>query len=97
MDQQRFSYGGQAVLEGVMMRGRRQATVAVRAPSGELALKHIALADRRGSALARLPIVRGLVSLREAFLIGRQALDFSASVAIGASGRSVRCPPDACR
>lgn len=83
MDEQRFSYGGQAVLEGVMMRGRRQATVAVRAPGGELALKHIPLADRSGSPLAKVPILRGFLSLREAFVIGRQALDFSASVAIG--------------
>jgi len=83
MDEQRFSYGGQAVLEGVMMRGRRQASVAVRAADGRVALKHIPLAARRETALARLPILRGLLSLREAFVIGKQSLDFSASVAYG--------------
>lgn len=83
MDAQRFSYGGQAVLEGVMMRGRRQATVAVRGPDGALAFKHIALAGPGGPAWARLPVIRGLVGLREAISIGKQALDFSATVAVG--------------
>ncbi len=82
MDEQRFAYGGQAVLEGVMMRGRRQATVAVHRPNGELALKHILVAAATRPAWMRLPIIRGLVGLREAFAIGKQALDFSASVAI---------------
>ncbi|GAB4424264.1 MAG: DUF1385 domain-containing protein [Chloroflexi bacterium OHK40] len=83
MDEQRFAYGGQAVLEGVMMRGRRQATVAVRRPDGALAMKHIPLRDLRASLWARLPVVRALVGLGDAFTIGRQALDFSASVAVG--------------
>jgi uncharacterized protein YqhQ len=82
MDEQRFSYGGQAVLEGVMMRGRRQATVAVRRPDGDIAFKHLPLDDLRDSFWHKLPIVRGLTSLREAFTIGKQALDFSATVAI---------------
>lgn len=66
-----------------MMRGRRQATVAVRAPNGELALKHIPLTDHRGSPLAKIPILRAFLSLREALVIGRQALDFSATIASG--------------
>jgi uncharacterized protein YqhQ len=82
MDEQRFAYGGQAVLEGVMMRGRRQATVAVHRPSGELALKHIQIASAAQPAWMRLPIIRGIVGLRDAFSIGKQALDFSASVVI---------------
>jgi uncharacterized protein YqhQ len=84
MDEQRFSYGGQAVLEGVMMRGRRQATVAVRRPDGELALKHISLPDPGAApAWAKLPVIRGIVSLKDAFTVGKEALDFSASVAVG--------------
>ncbi len=83
MDEQRFAYGGQAVLEGVMMRGRRQATVAVHRPDGELALKHIPIAATARPAWMRLPIIRSLVGLGDAFSIGKQALDFSASVAIG--------------
>lgn len=80
MDEQRFSYGGQAVLEGVMMRGRRQATVAVRRPNGELAFKHIALSDQARARWTTWPVVRGIYGLWEAFTIGRQALDFSAVV-----------------
>ncbi len=81
-EQPHFSYGGQAVLEGVMMRGQRQASVAVRRPDGTIALKHLAVPVRSGAAWARLPIIRGFYSLSEAFSIGRQALDFSASVAV---------------
>jgi uncharacterized protein YqhQ len=83
MDEQRFAYGGQAVLEGVMMRGRRQATVAVHRPTGELAFKHIPIAAASRPAWARLPIIRGVVGLGEALSIGKQALDFSASVVVG--------------
>ncbi|NJN16522.1 MAG: DUF1385 domain-containing protein [Oscillochloris sp.] len=83
MDGERYSYGGQAVLEGVMMRGRRQATVAVRSPSGAVALKHIPLPQRQRSWLSQLPLVRGIVALREAFVIGKTSLDFSADVAFG--------------
>lgn len=83
MEEQRFTYGGQAVLEGVMMRGRRQASVAVRRPDGELALKHIPIPDTSRAAWAKLPVIRGLVGLKDAFSIGKTALDFSASVAIG--------------
>jgi len=83
MHKQRFSYGGQAVLEGVMMRGRHQATVACLRPNGELALKHRLIPAQRAAAWLRLPVIRGIVSLGDAFTIGREALDFSASVAVG--------------
>lgn len=83
MDEQRFAYGGQAVLEGVMMRGRRQATVAVHRPDGDLALKHIPIAAVERPAWMRIPIIRSLVGLGDAFAVGQQALDFSANVAIG--------------
>ncbi len=82
MDNERFAYGGQAVLEGVMMRGRRMAAVAVYRPDGELALKHIPIPTAQRPAWMRLPIIRGLVGLGEAFSIGKQALDFSAQVAV---------------
>lgn len=83
MNEQRFTYGGQAVLEGVMMRGRRQATVAVRRPDGALALRHLPVTAETWPAWTRLPVIRGLVGLWEAVRIGKQALDFSATVAVG--------------
>ena len=83
MDEQRFAYGGQAVLEGVMMRGRQQATVAVRRPDGAIALKHMPLPGATKAAWRQLPVLRGLLGLRDAFSLGKAALDFSASVAFG--------------
>jgi uncharacterized protein YqhQ len=74
--------GGQAVLEGVMMRGPRNWAVAVRKPDGEIA--HVAkpidpLAARHWAL--RLPIVRGVVALGESLSIGFRALSVSANYA----------------
>jgi uncharacterized protein YqhQ len=75
--------GGQAVLEGVMMRGPRNWAVAVRKPDGS-----ITQADRAIDPLAirhwslRLPIVRGVVALGESLTIGFRALTFSANAAV---------------
>ncbi|HZP74381.1 MAG TPA: DUF1385 domain-containing protein [Gaiellaceae bacterium] len=74
--------GGQAVLEGVMMRGPRNWAVAVRKPDGEIA--HVAnaidpLAARHWAL--RLPVVRGVVALGESLSIGFRALGVSANYA----------------
>jgi uncharacterized protein YqhQ len=75
--------GGQAVLEGVMMRGPRHWSVAVRKPDGDIA--HLArVIDplmARHWAL-RLPIVRGVVALGESLTIGFRALSISANYAV---------------
>lgn len=83
MDDKPFSYGGQAVLEGVMMRGRRQATVACLRPDGTFATKDMPLPEKGAARWAKLPVIRGIFSLGDAFTIGKESLDFSASVAIG--------------
>src|SRR5215204_7481461 len=74
--------GGQAVLEGVMMRGPRNWAVAVRKPDGEIAqvAKEIDPLMAR-SRLLRLPIVRGVVALGESLSIGFRALGVSANYA----------------
>jgi uncharacterized protein YqhQ len=74
--------GGQAVLEGVMMRGPRIWAVAVRKPDGEIAhvSKPIDPLAARHWAL-RLPIVRGVVALGESLAIGFRALSVSANYA----------------
>lgn len=77
----KFYYGGQAVVEGVMMRGRHQATVAVRTSNGGL-VSHTeelpsTLYQRR---LARLPFIRGLVVLWEMLILGMRMMLFSANV-----------------
>ena len=84
MSIKRFPYGGQAVLEGVMMRGLRQATVAVRHPSGEIVFKHELLNVQRRHAWENLPFLRGVLMLWDALNLGTRALNFSASVAISA-------------
>jgi uncharacterized protein YqhQ len=98
MNIKRFPYGGQAVLEGVMMRGLRQASVAVRHPSGEIVFKHERLNVQRRYAWENLPFLRGVLMLWDALNLGTRALNFSASVAINAeedaqSGGKASKPP----
>jgi uncharacterized protein YqhQ len=79
----RFPYGGQAVLEGVMMRGVRQATVAVRAPSGQIVFKHEPLDAARRSLWENAPFLRGVLMLWDSLSLGVRALNFAAGVAVG--------------
>ena len=75
-----FYYGGQAVIEGVMMRGRRHMAVAVRAPNGEIIVHEEALPANLGRA-ATWPGVRGVVLLWESLALGMRSLRFSSAVA----------------
>jgi len=77
-------YGGQAVIEGVMMKGRRRAVVACRNPKGEIVSK-VLLDDSDGKAakgIRRLPFLRGFFILIDSVSLGIQALNFSAEVAM---------------
>jgi uncharacterized protein YqhQ len=68
--------GGQAVLEGVMMRAPTSFAVVVRAADGSLVVRERAMTgEARG--VARIPFVRGVASLVEALRLGREALNFS--------------------
>jgi len=74
--------GGQAVLEGVMMRAPGMVATAVRRASGEIVVnkeRHISLGER--SNLFRLPIIRGALGLIEMMYIGIRTLNYSAEVA----------------
>ena len=84
-----FFYGGQALIEGVMMRGRTTVAMSVRPPSGEIRTYSEALpaALARGR-LARVPFVRGVLVLYEALVIGTRMLMRSASIA--AEGEDVQ-------
>src|SRR6266700_7621363 len=81
-----FFYGGQAVIEGVMMRGRRHYAVAVRLPgSGEIRVERGALtAPIYTSRWWKLPFVRGLALLAEQLHLGTRSLSWSAQVNAGA-------------
>ncbi len=69
--------GGQAVLEGVMMRAPSSFAVAVRRRDGSILLRERPMSGER-SMLARVPFVRGVVSLVESLRLGSEALRFSA-------------------
>ena len=79
----KFSYGGQAVIEGVMMRGAHSMAVAVRNPQGQIVIHEQPLSARlyRGR-IARTPFLRGLIGLWDAMGLGIRALMWSADVAL---------------
>jgi uncharacterized protein YqhQ len=78
----RFSYGGQALIEGVLMRGRNAIAVALRHPDGRIVWADEELAvGFRATRWARLPFVRGLVVLYETLVVGTRWLVRSAGVA----------------
>lgn len=80
---QEFDYGGQAVMEGVMMRGRRSMAVAVRHPSGRIVIHNEPLeSPLYTSRWWRLPFLRGLVVLWDTLGLGMRSLIYSANVAL---------------
>jgi uncharacterized protein YqhQ len=79
----KINIGGQAVLEGVMMRAPRAMAIAVRRPNGEIVIKREQmppLSERY--PIVKLPIVRGAVALFTSLVTGIKALNFSANEAI---------------
>jgi uncharacterized protein YqhQ len=80
-----FYYGGQAVMEGVMMRGRRSAAMAIRRPDGSIYLYEEALNPRLyQNRLFRLPFLRGMLLLWEMLILGTRLMTLSANIATGA-------------
>jgi uncharacterized protein YqhQ len=78
----RFAYGGQALIEGVLMRGRDAIAVALRHPDGRIVWADEKLAvGFRATRWARLPFIRGLVVLYETLVVGTRWLVRSAGVA----------------
>ena len=77
-----FSYGGQAVIEGVMIRGQKAAVTAVRRPGGELITDVRSLAAIYTGRMRRTPLLRGIIVLIEAMVIGIRSLLYSANVAL---------------
>lgn len=78
-----FQVGGQAVIEGVMMRSPKSFTVAIRKSNGQIMIKkesYIALTER--FKFLKIPIIRGAVVLIESLYLGIKALSFSAEEAM---------------
>jgi uncharacterized protein YqhQ len=87
----RFDYGGQAVLEGVMMRGESTCAVAVRTPEGQIRIHSEPLNPViYQSKVLKLPVLRGLKMLWDSLGLGMKALLWSADVAVGEEQEGVR-------
>lgn len=78
-EQHKTSIGGQAVMEGVMMRGPHKTVVAVRKPDGEIEKKLEDNGTKKRNKILRMPIIRGCINFVESLVIGIKALMYSAS------------------
>jgi len=81
-----FHYGGQAVIEGVMIRGKEGVAISVRQPNGELNTVKQPLASIYKGRLREMPLVRGIIVLVETLVLGTQSLLHSAQVAAAEEG-----------
>jgi len=78
-----LSVGGQAVIEGVMMRSKDRVSTAVRIPSGEILVKtddYVSLSKK--FKMLAWPVLRGVVTFFEMLVIGVRTLNFSADIAV---------------
>ncbi len=73
-------YGGQAVIEGVMIRGARNCVVAVRNKNKEIILSQIKLPSFTNSYFKKIPFIRGLIILVEMMVIGFRSLSKSSEI-----------------
>ena len=80
---EKINVGGQAVIEGVMMRAPRSVAIAVRRPNGEIVVKKEYMAPlSERFPVVKLPIIRGAAALFQSLTIGIKALNFSANESI---------------
>jgi len=91
--QPRFNYGGQAVIEGVMMRGSKALAVAVRDPQGHIVIHTEPVnASLYNGRISRTPFLRGLAMLWDSLGLGMRALMYSANVSAGEIGVEFKGP-----
>ncbi|MBK8616594.1 MAG: DUF1385 domain-containing protein [Anaerolineales bacterium] len=83
MEDRIITYGGQAVIEGVMMRGQKAYAVAMRAPDGTIAIHTEKLANVYRSGITKIPFLRGSILLWDALGLGMRALTLSANTQTG--------------
>lgn len=77
------AYGGQALIEGVMMRGKKNVAMAVRAPDGEIVVHEEELPSLYRSRWMKTPFLRGIISLWDSMGLGMRLLTKSANIASG--------------
>jgi uncharacterized protein YqhQ len=83
MEDKLITYGGQAVIEGVMMRGRNSLAIAMRDPTGNIVTHTEVLGGIYKSRLAKFPFLRGLILLWDSLGLGMKALTISANTQTG--------------
>ncbi|MCH7810608.1 MAG: DUF1385 domain-containing protein [Chloroflexi bacterium] len=83
MPNKRVYYGGQAVIEGVMIRGPKTMAVACRRPDGGIATRQETLGSVYSGVVRRIPFLRGVIVLWETLALGMRALMWSSSVQLG--------------
>jgi len=77
------AYGGQAVIEGVIMRGKKALAMAVRAPNGEIEIQDEILTGLYKTNILKWPFIRGLVGIWDSLGLGMRYLTKSANVQTG--------------
>ncbi len=83
MEDRIISYGGQAVIEGVMMRGQKAFAIAMRAPDGKIVVHQEKLGEIYRSRIAKIPFLRGVILLWDALGLGMRALTIAANTQTG--------------
>ena len=77
------SYGGQALIEGILMRGRKFVVAAFREPNGTIHMEEEELGGIYKTEISRLPFLRGLVILLDSLSLGMKYLTISANIQSG--------------
>ena len=93
MSNKRIYYGGQAVIEGVMIRGPNSIAIACRNPEGEIVVRTQQLGGLYAGFVRRLPFVRGVMVLWETLALGMQALVWSSNVQLGQADEEMESGP----
>jgi uncharacterized protein YqhQ len=83
MEDRIITYGGQAVIEGVLMRGQKSLAIGMRAPDGNVIVHTEKLAKVYQSGITKVPFLRGVILLWDALGLGMRALTISANTQTG--------------
>ena len=94
MDKLRLpTYGGQAVIEGVMMRGKQSMAIAMRAPDESIVIHKDELSSVYRSKIVQIPFLRGIILLWDALGLGVRALTISANTQTDGSDHATTSRP----
>ncbi|MDA8441374.1 MAG: DUF1385 domain-containing protein [Peptococcaceae bacterium] len=84
------SYGGQALIEGVMMRAPKDIAMAVRLPDGNINVERQPIKPWSAYPVLKLPVIRGFVALLDSLVVGMKALSYSAGMAAEGQGEEIK-------